>query len=95
MYSIRDFKRSTFVKKLNDFSQSMFLAKCLVILGTWFIACIPVYLYILTMWFLSPIEFWKGFAVAVLFIVFLGGPQVILWVLALVMTLWFIFQEIK
>jgi hypothetical protein len=73
----------------------MFLAKCIIISGVWIIACLPVYLYMLTMWYLTPIEFWQGFAVAVLFIVVLGAPQILLWVLAFIMTLWFIFQEIK
>lgn len=74
---------TAYVKK---FANSNLFAKIIIGVVIWVVCLIPFWLYLLTMWILSPITFWHGFAVTFLFIFALGWLQGLFMFFAVVLT---------
>jgi hypothetical protein len=90
---IDSIKQSRFIRWLGRAAQSMFIVKVMILLGVFLVAFIPVWIYSLVMWLMMPLDFWKGFAITLLFIGVIGWAQAILFALWIIVSLFIIFED--
>ena len=86
-------KQSRLVRWLCKAAQSMFIAKVIILLGVFLVAFIPVWIYSLVIFIMWPIDFWKAFAISLLFLFVIGWAQAILFGLWIIVSLFIIFED--
>ncbi len=73
--------------------ESHITVKIVASLVVWSVALIPGYIYLLAFWITSPDTFWQNFALVLVWTFVLGWVQVILAIIAGVMTFAIVFSD--
>ena len=76
-------------------TNNSWIANIIVLLIIWPIALIPVWLYMLIRYLISPFGFWQELATFLVCAIFIGWIQVIALVLAVGMSLVLIFDDLR
>ena len=74
-------------KSLLSFANSNIVAKTIVISIFWAIGLIPVWIYLLIRWFITPIDFWQELAIFLACGITMGWIQFILLIIVVMLSL--------
>ena len=97
-FSIQDLKNSRPVQAVKNFMNRgavvSFIAKTIATFIIWVGALIPTWLYLLVRWLASPEGFWQELAILVIAAIVVGWLQVILAIIAFVLTFAILVEDI-
>jgi len=94
MFGINFYKvKQDFTVWIKRATNKSWIAKIIVLLILWPIALVPVWIYLLIRYLISPFGFWQELATFLVCAIFIGWIQVIALVLAIGMSLVLIFDD--
>lgn len=79
--------------RLTELRNSSVVIKTIAIISMWLACLIPIWLYIVVMWLFSPLTFWQGFAITIVFLIALGWLQVAFLFIAIGATITLILED--
>jgi hypothetical protein len=96
MFGINFYKvKQDLIVWIKQATNKSWIAKIIVLLIIWPIALVPVWLYLLIRYLISPFGFWQELATFLVCAIFIGWIQVIALILAIGMSLVLIFDDLK